>query len=181
MISYRGNTNAVIDWSALIESLEKQEPAYIGPSHSRKDDIPGVTSVLDKWDAAGYVLQSAGGTAGWDMFLPKKNFDMKVVDAFSQFVGMQSYNSAWVSRVNPGMVVPYHWDVHDNEEELSKKGPFKRWHCHMSVPGFGHAFFADDKCLYNQEQGAVYEWHDRKLWHGGVNCGLTSKYIFNFW
>lgn len=181
MIAYLGTSNAVINWQELIDSLEKQEPAYVGPSHSRKDNIPGVHDVLDKWDTAGYVLQADGGTAGWDMFLPNKNFDIKIVDSFAKFVGMDSYNSAWVSRVNPGMMVPYHWDVHDHEEELIKKGNFKRWHCHMSLPTFGHAFFADNQCFYNQEQGAVYEWDDRRHWHGGINCGLVSKYVFNFW
>jgi hypothetical protein len=181
MISYLGNSSVVINWQELIDSLEIQEPAYVGPSHSRKDNIPGVHDVLDKWDQAGYVLQADGGTAGWDMFLPNRNFDQKIVDKFADFIGATSYNSAWVSRVNPGMVVPYHWDVHDHEEELSTMGNFKRWHCHMSKPGFGHAFFADNKCFYNQEQGSVHEWDDRKLWHGGTNCGLVPKYIFNFW
>jgi len=64
---------------------------------------------------------------------------------------------------------------------LSKLPDFKRWHVHISKPAFGHAFCVDDKCFYNQEQGSVYEWSDRKYWHAGSNCGLVPKYVFNFW
>jgi len=181
MITYVGNSNSIINWNEIISLIENQEPAYIGPSHSRKDNIPGVHSVLDIWDRAGYVLQKDGGTAGWDMFLPGRNFDRSIVEKFAEFVGVTSYNSAWISRVNPGMIVPYHWDVHDNEEELSKLPYFKRWHVHISKPAFGHAFCVNDKCFYNQEQGSVYEWSDRKYWHAGSNCGLVPKYVFNFW
>jgi len=62
MINYIGNSSSIINWQALIDNLKNQEPAYVGPSHSRKDNIPGVHNILDKWDAAGYVLQENGGT-----------------------------------------------------------------------------------------------------------------------
>ncbi len=181
MIKCVGNCNDIIDWNRLILDIKDQEPAYIGPSHNRSHSIPGIHDILDIWDRAEYKLLKDGGTVGWDMFLPDRNFDRKIVDAFAEYVGVEFYNSAWISRVNPGMVVPYHWDVHDHEEELLKLPNFKRWHCHVSPPTWGHAFFVDNECFYNQQQGATYEWNDRRLWHAGSNCGLVPKYTFNFW
>lgn len=181
MIEYIGNSMQVIDWDEVINTVKDQTPSYIGPSHKREDNIPGLDEVFDIWDRVGYKLLKDGGTVGWDMFLPDVNFDRSIVEKFADFVGLEDYNSAWISRINPGNFAAYHWDVHDNEEELSKLPDVKRWHCHIGKPEWGHVFCASDKCFYNQEQGATYVWHDRKLWHAGSNCGLEPKYLFNFW
>jgi len=180
MIKFIGNTKNIFDWNKIIAELEDQLPSYVGPSHKREDNILGLDEILDIWDELPIKYQSEGGELGWDMFIPGENFSEKVIDDFAEFIGLKSYNGGWISRLNPGMIVPLHWDVQDNEEELEEK-QFKRYHCHISPPEWGHVFFIEGKPFYNQEQGNVYEWSSRKLWHAGNNVGWKPKYLLNFW
>jgi hypothetical protein len=169
MIDYVGV--CPLDWQQLIEQLETQKP-YVGPKHKAGDNIPGLDEVTDLWNKAGY-----GPTVSWDMFYPGDHFDINIVKQFAEWVNIPSYTNAWVSRVHPGYFAPQHWDVQDDEPLPDTV----RYHVHMSRPQFGHIFIAEDKCLYNQEQGATYKWSSRKAWHAGTNCGLVPKYIFNIW
>lgn len=170
-----------IDWNSLIKDLEHTEPTYIGPSHKEGDMIPGLSEVINVWKRAGFKTVHDGGNVGWDMFVSGKAFDSKIADQFCQFVGLDSYNSCWVSRIQIGHFSPWHWDVNDDEINLSQRTDIRRFHCHISVPSHGHILVVEDKCFYNQEQGSVYEWPSRTSWHAGMNCGLTPKYLFNLW
>lgn len=167
----------VVDWDAVIRDCENHEPDYIGPSHKRGDDIPGLDEILDIWDMAGYKTVEQGGTVAWDMFIPGKQFDRSVVDLFNNYFNLSCEN-VWISRVNPGRFAPIHWDAHDKEKNIPE---CKRYHCHIGNPEWGHIFIAENQCFYNQPRGCTYEWSSRKLWHAGVNCGVTPKYIWNAW
>ena len=160
-----------INWQQLIHHLETQQP-YVGPKHKAGDGIPGLDEVTDMWTKAGY-----GPTVSWDMFYPGDHFDVSIVDEFVKWSSMTSYTNAWVSRIHPGFFAPQHWDVQDDEPLPDTI----RYHVHMGQPQFGHIFIAEDKCFYNQQQGATYKWTSRKAWHAGTNCGLVPKYIFNIW
>jgi hypothetical protein len=169
MIDYVGV--CPLGWQQLITHLETQQP-YVGPKHKTGDAIPGLDEVTDLWNKAGY-----GPTVSWDMFYPGDHFDNTIVKQFVEWSGITSYTNAWVSRIHPGYFAPIHWDVQDDEPLPDTV----RYHVHMSTPQFGHIFIAEDKCLYNQQQGAAYKWSSRKAWHAGTNCGLVPKYIFNIW
>ena len=99
---------------------------------------------------------------------------------FAEWAGMDSYINAWISRVNPGNMAAWHWDVTDDEETLSK-AEHKRFHVHMSVPQPGHIFILEDTPLYGRAQGDTFQWPSRKSWHAGANAGLVPKYQFNIW
>jgi hypothetical protein len=178
MIEFVGNCCHIIDWNEIVESLSSQKPAYVGPRHRENDPIKGISEIAKSWNQAGYVIAADGGTAGWDMFFPERNFDQSIVETFSNFVGIKPV-SAWISRVNPGMFAPWHWDANDSEEEYNKMPNMLRFSCHVSKPSPGHVFIVEDTCLYNQAQGNIYKWPSRKSFHGGANCGLTPKYLFN--
>lgn len=179
MSKYIGNCNHCIDWNSLILTLSTASPAYTGPRHSGADDIIGIKDIQKKWDDAGYVLHSSNGSAGWDMFFPGKQFEVSYVSRFAEFVGMRKVESAWVSRVNPGMMTPLHWDANDSEEEYAKLPDMARFSCNISSPQAGHVLVVDDECLYMQPQGSVWQWNSRKSWHAGANFGYTPKYLFN--
>ncbi len=181
MIKRIGNCADIIDWDSVIRHIEHQQPAYVGPSHKEGDPIPGLDGVTDMWKRAGLKTVKEGGTVEWDMFLVGVNFDQSVADKFAEFVGINNYNSCWISRINIGRFSPWHWDVHDNEIELSKRTDIKRFHCHIGKPAHGHILIVEDKCFYNQPQGEVYQWPARTSWHAGMNCGLVPKYLFNIW
>lgn len=180
-MKYVGNCSHLINWDDVIRDCEHTMPEYVGPSHSRKDNLPGLNEILDLWDQGGYKLAKDGGTIEWDMFIPGKQFDQTVVDKFCEFAGIDSYRTAWISRVNVGRTTALHWDVHDDEVTLSKLPDPKRFHCHISKPQYGHVLLVENEGLYWQEQGATYQWPSRKIWHAGGNAGLTPKYLFNIW
>lgn len=178
MIEFVGNCSHIIDWQEVVDDLTNQTPGYIGPRHREDDPIKGISDIALLWKNAGYKLLHENGTAGWDMFFPNVNFSESIVNKFSEFVGINPIN-AWISRVNPGMVAPWHWDANDNEEEYETIVGIKRFSCHISKPSPGHVFIVEDHCFYDQKQGDVYLWPSRKSWHGGANCGLVPKYLFN--
>ena len=180
-LTYIGNCSHLINWDEVIAGLEQTTPEYVGPSHSRKDNIPGLDNILDMWEGAGYKLARDGGTIEWDMFIPGKQFDQKIVDTFCEFVGIKTYKTAWISRVNIGRTTALHWDVHDDEEILAKLPDPPRFHCHIGKPDVGHVLLLEDECLYWQQQGATYLWPNRRSWHAGGNAGLRPKYLFNLW
>jgi hypothetical protein len=179
MTKFLGNTSSIINWDSIIDVVATQSPGYIGPRHSKQDDIIGIQEMGKLWDAAGYVLLSDGGNAGWDMFFPVQHFDQSVVDIFSNFVNANPI-SCWISRIHPGNMTPWHWDCNDNENEYRRMPNMIRLTCHISKPQVGHVSMIEDTCLYFQEQGNVWQWPDRTSWHGGINCGFTPKYLFNF-
>jgi len=177
MIKNIGNCSSIINWDEVIKDCENTNPAYIGPSHGLEDNLPGLDEILDIWRTANYKTIDKGGTVGWDMFLPGKQFDYKVVEEFNKFFNIEC-TSLWISRIWPGRFAPIHWDVSDNEDRLPG---LKRYHCHIGKPKWGHIFIAGDQSFYNQPQGETYEWLDRKIWHAGTNCGVEPKYILNAW
>lgn len=183
MIEYFGNCSNLIDWTSIVQSCESQEPAYVGPRHRPGDDTPGLDQVADQWRTAGYRPHYDGGNAAWDMYLSGTNFDRSVIETFADWVGadLSKPYYAWISRVRPGYVVPWHWDVTDDESVLIQKDDFVRFHCHITPPTHGHVLMVEDRSFYYEALGNTYKWPSRKSWHGGANCGFTSKYTFHFW
>lgn len=179
MIKFLGNTNSIIDWQTVVDSLETATPGYVGPRHSEKDNIIGIKEMSQKWTTAGFLLIKDGGNAGWDMFFPGDHFNKNIVDVFSNFLNADPI-SCWISRVHPGNMTPWHWDCNDNEEQYQKMNNMIRVSCNISKPDVGHAVMVEDDCITNQEQGNVWLWSSRTSWHGGVNFGFKPKYLFNF-
>lgn len=179
MLKFIGNCNHIIDWNSVIEGLTKE--AYVGPRHDVGSGVDGVDEVIVPMKHAGYVFRKDGGNAGWNMYFPGTEFPAEVAEKFMSFVGLNSFLSCWISRVDPGDCAPWHWDITDDEYTLQSKENIKRFHCHIDIPRDGHIFIVEDTCFYKEKQGNVYQWEDRKSWHAGANVGLTPKYLFNIW
>lgn len=179
MKNFIGNCNDIIDWNLVLQSVKNNAPAYKGPRHKKSDQLPGIKEIDEMWHKAGYTLESEGGTIGWDMCVPEKNFDRSVVTRFENYVSTDVL-SCWISVVHQGYCAPWHWDTQDNEESLRKIDNIERFHCHMMDTKPGHILIVEDELYYNAKQGDVYKWPSRHAWHAGSNCGVEPKYIFNF-
>lgn len=177
MAKFLGNCNDHIDWDKVLNDVEQGGPAYIGPRHTGTEDLPGMKEVFDSWQDAGFVNHEDGGSTGWGMYFPGQHFDAKVVETFENIVGINTMN-AWISKVYPGMIAPWHWDVNDNEEYYAQFD-IRRYSVHICKPDPGHVFMVEDTCMYNRDQGDIFEWPSRKSWHGGANFGFAPKYLFN--
>ena len=181
MLKFIGNCKNIIDWDNVIETINSRPCDYVGPRHDVDSQVNGVDDVVFPIKDAGYVFKQNGGNAGWNMYFPGDQFPFEVQDKFAEFVGIENILSCWISKVFPGDVAPWHWDITDDEPTLNSTHDIKRFHCHIDIPRDGHIFIVEDTCLYNQEQGNVWQWPSRKSWHAGANAGLTPKYLFNMW
>ncbi len=174
MLTYLGNCSEQINWSDVLKEIENKEPGYIGPRQQWDD--PSVAFITKVWKEAGYKPATEGGTAEWGMYFPGVHFSMDVVDTFVKFVGLSSWNSAWISKIRPGYCAPLHVDL-----QADVKIESVRIHCHIDVPDPGHILIVDDVHLINQKQGETYKWNNPKAWHAASNIGKTPAYLFNIY
>jgi len=180
-MKYIGNTGDLIDWNSVISTLEGQPPAHTGPDNSLEhpEGIVGFQEIRDKWDAAGIKTVKEGGTNNWEMYLPGLNFDKSVVDNFCNYVNAD-VTFAWISNIHPGCMSHWHWDTSGKEDMYDLVPNMVRYCCFINRPEFGHVFMTEETAFSYSPQGDVWQWPDRKLWHGGVNFGLSEKYMFHF-
>lgn len=174
MLKNLGNCSDLINWSKILSELENQEPGYVGPRQSLDD--PSVDFIAKIWKECGYKAVKDGGSAQWAMYFPQQHFDIDVVHKFANFVGMDGWNSAWISKILPGHCAPWHVDLQSNVTKTPR-----RIHCHIDTPDIGHILIIGDRHLINQPQGETYEWIDPKEWHASSNIGKKPAYLFNIY
>lgn len=170
-MKFIGNSSDVIDWPSLIKSL----PQGRFRGTDQDDDIhhnPKVEILRQQWQDAGYDGNKAVGWFDYDV-------DKDITNRFGVYVHAKPIG-AWITSVPPGYVVPWHYDINDQEEMLLSKGKVLRFTCHIGEPSWGQVFVLNDHVFHMPEQGDVYQWEDWQDWHGGMNMGLKPKYLFNF-
>lgn len=168
MIELVGNTGKLIDWSKIVDQLKNQQPSCIGPFYNTER----LDLILESYKKANLFLEKDQGTVGWDIFLPGVNFDANIVKQFLEFVGIETYTDAWITRLKVGQMIPPF-------QEFNSEG--SRWHCHISENLWGHVMFVDDIPLYQQQQGNVYRWSSKTVRYAANNVGFESQYFFNLY
>jgi len=83
MIKFIGNCSDIINWTEVINGLERNDYERhpgpdSGPTHKEGDPIPLLNQVTDIWRDEGYKIVELGGTTQWDMFFPGKHYDRAV-------------------------------------------------------------------------------------------------------
>ena len=181
MATFVGNSNDFMNWPELMAILTATPPRVRGAE--QEDDIHVGNSKVEKlikiWERSGYDKNNAA--ARWIDFLPHDQFPVEWVDKFSEWVGCDPAG-CWVSAVPPGYIVPWHPDykMPEQEAEWLAKGPIYHYTCYICEPSFGQVSIVDNHAIYNAAQGDTYRWDDWQDWHGGLNMGLHTKYMFNF-
>jgi len=168
MIEFIGNTGELINWNKVVDQLKNRQPSYVGPFYNTER----LDTILENYKKSNLFLEKDQGTVGWDIFLPGFDFDSEVVKKFSEFVGVDSYTDAWITRLKVGQMIPPF-------QEFNLEGP--RWHCHITDNLWGHVIFVDDKPLYQQAQGNVYRWSSKTISYAANNVGFDPQYFFNFY
>lgn len=137
---------------------------------------PGYKEIYDRWKAANFNMD----TIKWTNYYPKEHFDLDgfFCDTIVKDRGKRLLR-AWISRVDPGYMAPWHYDVDDNEAEYLKKGEITRYSVFLQGAAHGHIFIVGNDYLYNREMFEMIEWNNYKDWHSGINAGLTPKYMFH--
>jgi hypothetical protein len=157
----------------VLTELKKQTGRVRGKD--QQDDIhsnPKVAALAQIWEEAGYKDDHS---VGWlDYEIPDE-----VIEKFAQWLNVDAI-AGWVTSVPPGFVVPWHVDYTDKEQQLESVGEVLRFTCHICEPSWGQVLVLEDHAFHMEAQGNTYQWGHWQDWHGGMNMGLTPKFLFNF-
>jgi hypothetical protein len=129
--------------------------------------------MLSSWLNAGY-----GDSVEWINFYPVKHFEESLLSGIYTQLKVNP-KRVWISSINPGKCVPWHWDIETSEHEWSKEGKLVRYTVYMDEPKIGHVFVVGDQCMYNVPAGSIYKWNNWKEYHLGFNCGFEKKYVLH--
>lgn len=172
-MKFVGNSLEVIDWPAVITQLKTQPGRFRGSDQG--DDIhhnPKVAELRKIWVEAGYEGNKAVGWVDYEI-------DSDTVNKFASWLNVIPIGG-WVTSVPPGYCVPWHADFTDDEEQIVANGTVLRYTCHICEPSWGQVLVLEDHVFHMESQGNAYQWSDWQDWHGGMNMGLTPKFLFNF-
>lgn len=92
------------------------------------------------------------------------------------------FHKAWISRLDPGCWVPWHWDVEANPKNEFE---FERYSMFINGPHIGHTFMLGrdpetSDCFYSLPHGTIIKWNSYKEWHAGGNLGFEPKWLYHF-
>lgn len=167
----------MLNWNELLDSLKGKQGEAKVPSEQFYQNTDGrFNEMIQTWKDAGYDKLDS---VEWINYYPEKDFDILYVEQFADHVNAECAR-AWVSKIRPGKMAPFHQDIDDNIEEYLAKGQLVRYSVFISNPQPGAVFLFKDRVFHLQEQGTVVEWPDYLEWHAGTNCGLRDKYMFHF-
>jgi hypothetical protein len=164
-----------INWEGIVTYLTDKKGSEVTTDPARwKLSTPGYNDIYQMWINANFNPESIK----WINYYPGKHYSNEVVMMVSKLLGITSVRS-WISRIDPGFIAPYHWDVDDNEQEYLKNGKLYRYTCFMNDPTVGHILILGEEYFYNQEKGSLYEWDNYKDWHSGINAGMCPQFMFH--
>lgn len=175
MIELYGNTQELIDWDTIIDSIKSKPGRRLSVSDGVFERNEQMRGLVKLWTDNNLNLDSML----WINYYPDIDFDSKIIDIFSDFVGAK-FIRAWISRVDPGYYVGYHTDYDDHMDDYLKLGNLVRYTCCMNKPNLGQVTMIKDDYLVSQAQGNVYRWDHYTDWHASSNFGLSPKFQFNF-
>jgi hypothetical protein len=137
-------------------------------------ETPGYKEIYERWQAANFNMDSIR----WTNYYPKEHFDVMFATEFAKAVNGRLVR-AWISRIDPGYMAPWHWDVDEEEAAYLEKGTLTRYSCFMQGATHGHILIVGNDYLYNRDVGELIKWNNYKEWHSGINAGLSPQYIFH--
>lgn len=170
-ITYLGNCSDIIDFDRLIKTLKV--PDTTGPTANKTDK--DISDIIQLWNKVGYKNFNEGGTVKWDMYFPDQSFDKNIIFKILNYIGYDTYNSAWISKIDPGYCAAPHYD------RMPKNINPNRIHVHLEKSQMGHVFYVGNTYLTDYKQGDIYKWNDPYAWHAGSNTSLYPKYMLNIY
>lgn len=161
-------------WSTIIENLKDGSDVSVDPERWNLDN-PEYNKILDMWKRANFNLDSIK----WTNYYPGVHFPQEVVNKQQDNLNIKHVHRAWISKIEPGYMAPWHWDVDENEQEYLTHGLIRRYTIIMEDMPHGHILIIGKDHYYNQPKGTVIKWANYKEWHSGINAGMTPNYLFH--
>ncbi len=172
------NTGTTIDWdSVILECLRSQGTilTYNEKCFPNTEDFRSLDSL---WKSAGYEYNNS--RIEWINYFPGTDFDQTVVGKFESLVNAKPW-MVWISRIKPGKMAPWHFDAHQNINEIYNLGKPVRYTCYIQEANDGHISIVDQTAVYRPVKGSIYRWPTHDSWHCGMNGGMVDKFMFNYW
>jgi len=164
----------MIKWDTIIKNLSKGSNVTVDPARWNLDN-PEYENIFNIWKKANFNFNSIK----WTNYYPGVHFSSDVVDEQKKLLKLNCVHRSWISKIDPGYMAPWHWDVDDNEEEYLKHGPIVRYTVMIEKMAHGHILIIGDDHYYNQPTNTVIKWSNYKEWHNGINAGMSPNYLFH--
>lgn len=164
----------MINWNSVIERLKDGSEVTVDPARWNLDN-PEYHKIYDIWKKANFNLSSIK----WTNYYPGTHFPNEVVEQQAESLNLNHVHRSWVSKIDPGFMAPWHWDVDDYEQEYLKLGPIKRYTVIIEQMVHGHILIIGEDHYFNQPLGTVIKWSNYKEWHSGINAGMAPNYMFH--
>lgn len=208
MPSYFGNTEDLINWKSILESIKDKKGVYdiYNPELPYDESKPAEETAAEKLEidlqnmlaenndkeyfrdivttarkvlGAWWDVGYKKSEVYWEDFYAGEHFDITVQDAFVELTG-ETPIRVFITRLLPGKVAPMHFDVFPDLTPYQKLGEVSRYTCFVQEPQWGHVFAFKNVCYQNEPVGKIYKWDHVHEWHAAANMGLTPYYIFHF-
>ena len=162
------------NWPAIIESLQEGSDVTVDPLRWNLDN-PKYNKILSIWKKANFNLDSIR----WTNYYPGIHFLQDIIDQQLEYLSIKQVHRAWISKIDPGYMAPWHWDVDDNEEEFLKNGSIVRYTVIIKQMAHGHILIIGNDHYYNKPKDTVIKWGNYKEWHSSVNAGMEPSYLLH--
>ena len=161
----------MINWNNIIATIDTNRSRDITVDPSVWDlSNPEYEKILTLWKSHNFNTDSVKWTNYY--------LDYKIQELFADQLNCVPMRS-WISKIEPGYMTGWHWDVDENESLYRSAGDLVRYTCFIDTPKLGHIFLVDDQYYFNMPHGKIIKWNKYNDWHLGTNGGLEPFYMFH--
>lgn len=165
----------MVIWKDIINNLEFMQGEAVTVDPARWDmSNPEYLKIYCQWEQCNFNMDSIR----WINYYPGKHFDQAIVEHIAKDLNIKVHR-AWISRIDPGYMAPWHWDVDDQLSQYESVGEVIRFSIFIGDAHPAHFFSTESRSFSNTSSGTVYKWTNYKSWHAGSNAGLIPKYMFH--
>jgi hypothetical protein len=162
------------NWSTIISNLKEGSDVTIDPARWNLA-TPGYTEIYDIWRKANFNTNAIK----WTNYYPGVHFSNDVINYQVKNLSIKQVHRAWISKLDPGFMAPWHWDVDDNEQEYLKHGPITRYTIIINDMSHGHILIVGKDYYFNRLNNTVIKWSNYREWHSGINAGMEPSYMLH--
>jgi len=164
-----------VKWNDVVAHVTSQEGDSVTTDPTRWHlDTPGYTDIFSMWKNGNFNPAAIK----WTNYYPNDHFDNNVTKQVCKYLRITPHRS-WISRIDPGFIAPWHWDVDDNEAEYLKQGEILRYSIFIEESAPGQILILGEDYLFNQKEGAIVKWNSPREWHCGINASMKPALMFH--
>jgi hypothetical protein len=157
-----------IDWVNIINNLVNGKTITAEPDIFDLNN-PHYMKIYNTWRSANFNMDSVRWTNYYEYG------DLTTV--ISKRLNVTPLRS-WISRLDPGYIAPWHYDVDEREDEYIVKNA-QRYSCFISESSIGDITIIGDDLFSNIEPGVLIKWNNRLEYHTGICASMKPSYMYH--